>query len=153
MTKNDMEQEIKRLQDIIAKKDTELERAYQKINDLLNNADKSFVESPCYKQYEQERENLKSINKSLEHKLELSKQREEKLRDKIEELQKSADKPKHNERNAGRKPGMVSFELFSGLYEAGKIMEEIMKETKISRATYFRYKKQYNDIQTKSLKN
>ena len=49
MTKNEMEQEIKRLQGIIAKKDTELEQAYQKISKLLDNADKSFMESPCYK--------------------------------------------------------------------------------------------------------
>ena len=156
MTKKDLELKIDELQKIIIEKDRELELAYQKINELQDSADKDFLGSPCHKQYEQELEVLKESQKSAEHRLQLSVQREEKLRNRIEELEKSAVR-KHNERNAGRKPAdekwVASFNRFSALYESQKSMKEIMGETGMSRATYFRYKKLYEDTNTVSIKN
>lgn len=101
--------------------------------------------------------------KDLELKIEelqkiiIEKDRElEKLHDRIEQLEKSSGR-KHNERNAGRKPAdekwVASFNRFSALYEAQKTMQEIMGETGMSRATYFRYKKLYDATSTTSIKN
>lgn len=67
----------------------------------------------------------------------------------IEMLEKSAATPKHNERNAGRKKAdekwVASFSRFMDLYESQKTINEIMEEMEISRATYYRYKKLYED--------
>ena len=76
---------------------------------------------------------------------------------KIEELQnliiekdKEIEKLKgKNPRNAGRKVAdkkwCESFAKFTYLYESQKSISEIMEEMDISRATYFRYKKLYNE--------
>lgn len=57
-----------------------------------------------------------------------------------------------NPRNAGRKVAdekwVASFNRFILLHESHKSINEIMKEMNISRATYFRYKKLYNDTKT-----
>ena len=83
---------------------------------------------------------------------------------KIDELQKIIiEKDKEierlkgkNPRNAGRKVAdekwVASFNQFIELHESQKTINEIMKEMKISRATYYRYKKLYEDTNT-SLKN
>lgn len=156
MTKKELELKIEELQKTIIEKDGELERAYLKINELQDSADREFLGSPCHKQYEQELGMLKEAKESVEHRLQLSVQREEKLRDRIEQLEKSPVR-KHNERNAGRKPAdekwVASFNRFSALYEARKTMQEIMDETGMSRATYFRYKKLHDDTSTGSIKN
>lgn len=76
---------------------------------------------------------------------------------KIEELQKLIiEKDKEiaklkgkNPRNAGRKAAdekwAESFNKFIRLHESQKTINEIMEEMNISRATYFRYKKLYNE--------
>ena len=81
---------------------------------------------------------------------------------KIEELQKLIiEKDKEiaklkgkNPRNAGRKPAdekwVESFNVFIRLHESQKTINEIMEEMSISRATYFRYKKLYNETNAKT---
>lgn len=65
------------------------------------------------------------------------------------------EEPKKNPRNAGRKKAddkwVASYDAFCRLYESHKSISEIMKECNISRSTYFRYKKLYED--TKILDN
>ena len=76
---------------------------------------------------------------------------------KIKELEEIiAEKDKEIERlkrrnpnNAGRKAAddkwVASFSKFTELYESQKSIYEIMEETGISRATYYRYKRLYDD--------
>jgi response regulator of citrate/malate metabolism len=76
---------------------------------------------------------------------------------KIEELQKIIiEKDKEiarlkgkNPRNAGRKSAdkkwVASFNHFIELHESQKTINETIEEMGISRATYYRYKKLYND--------
>lgn len=56
---------------------------------------------------------------------------------------------RHNERNAGRKKAdekwMASFTQWRTLYESQKSINEIMEKTGISRATYYRYKRLYDN--------
>lgn len=62
----------------------------------------------------------------------------------IEELLKEIEKLKgKNQRNAGRK--QKAFGQFKTLYEKHYTMNEIMEQINISRSTYFRYKKLYNE--------
>ena len=67
---------------------------------------------------------------------------------KIAELE---SKQKHNARNAGRKKAdekwVESFARWADLYESHKSITEIMQEMSISRATYYRYKKLYDDTE------
>lgn len=84
---------------------------------------------------------------------------------KIEELQKIIiEKDKEieklkgkNPRNAGRKAAddkwIASFNSFVELYESQKTIDEIMKITGISRSTYYRYKKLYEETQITNFKN
>lgn len=61
----------------------------------------------------------------------------------IEELKKK------NQRNAGRKPAddkwVASFNAFIECYESQKSIKETMAELNISRSTYYRYKRLYDD--------
>lgn len=54
-------------------------------------------------------------------------------------------------RNAGRKSAderwVASFNAFCELYKSHKLKEEIMEEIRISRATYYRYKKLYDETE------
>lgn len=147
MTKQELELKIKELQEIIIEKDKELEAAYQRFNELQADADEKFMKSPYCKQLTRDLEMMKEANKSIKHRLELSHQREEKLRERLEILEKTAVVPKHNERNAGRKKAdekwVASYTQWQKLYESQKSINEIMEETGISRATYYRYKKLY----------
>ena len=69
----------------------------------------------------------------------------EQLREVVRELQNQ--KPKHNERNAGRKKAdekwTKSYLEWVDLYEAQKSIKEILEIMGISRSTHFRYKKEY----------
>lgn len=72
---------------------------------------------------------------------------EEKDRE-IEELKKK------NQRNAGRKPAddkwVAGFNAFIKCYESQKSINETMRELNISRSTYYRYKRLYNDTTVSS---
>ena len=155
MTKQELELKIKELQKIIIEKDKELDTAYIRFNELQADADEKFMKSPYCKQLTRDLEMMKEAYKTEMHRLELSHQREEKLRERLEILEKSAVVPKHNERNAGRKKSdekwVASYTKWQELYESQKSINEIMKETRISRATYYRYKKFYNDTMLNSI--
>ena len=68
----------------------------------------------------------------------------------IEELEEQLAS-KHNARNAGRKKAdenwIKSFNRWIELHESQKSIHEIMEEMNISRATYYRYKKLYDDTE------
>lgn len=85
-----------------------------------------------YKENNQLRENLSLLKSQIL--IYENKQREEK---------------KHNQRGAGRKKGdakfIAGYDTFCVAYESGKTMAEIMKECGISRSTYFRHKRLYED--------
>lgn len=82
------------------------------------------------------------------------------LEEKVKELQKIIiEKDEEikrlkgsNPRNAGRKVAdekwVASFNQFMVLYESQKSIYEIMNEMNISRATYYRYKRLYEDTST-----
>lgn len=59
---------------------------------------------------------------------------------------------KYKTRNAGRKKAdekwVRSYDSFCELYKSHKSINEIIKETSISRSTYYRYKKLYEDMGT-----
>lgn len=72
----------------------------------------------------------------------------------VEELREAGRKiqeqlPKHNERNAGRKKTdekwIKSYLQWVALYESQKPVKETMKIMGISKATYYRFKKVYNE--------
>lgn len=157
MTKKELELKVDELQKIISEKNEKLEQAYQKNNELLASADEKFMESPLYKQLMRDLEITTEIKKTAERRLELSMEREEKLRNRLKELEETTFAPKHNERNAGRKKAddkwVESFNNFVRLYESQKSKDEIMEKMKISRATYFRYKKIYDDTTSEGITN
>lgn len=86
--------------------------------------------------------------KVLENQLKEELHKAEEHEKKAEELKKEIERLKgKNPRNAGRKPKdekwKESFDKFTTLYKSNYTMDEIMKQTGISRRTYFRYKKLY----------
>ncbi len=149
LTKKDLEAKVEELQKIIIEKDREIEREFQQNSALLAAADKGFQESPFYKQLVRDLEIMTEAKKTAERRLELSIQREEKLRDRLKDLEKTVSVPKHNARNAGRKKAdekwAKSFNQWIELYESQKSINETIKEMGISRATYYRYKKLYEN--------
>lgn len=71
----------------------------------------------------------------------------------IEEKNREIERlEKKNQRNAGRKPAddkwVKSFNAFIACYESQKSISETMEELHISRTTYYRYKKLYDDTST-----
>ena len=152
LTKKDLEVKVEELQKIIIEKNRELEKECQRNSILLAAADEGFRESPFYKQLLRDLEIMTEAKKTAERRLELSIQREEKLRDRLKELEKITSAPKHNARNAGRKKAdekwVQSFVTWQELYKSQKSINEIMSEMGISRATYYRYKKLYDETNT-----
>lgn len=74
----------------------------------------------------------------------------EKLQKVIEEKDREIEELKRkNQRNAGRKPAddkwVAGFKAFIACYESQKSIIETMKELNISRSTYYRYKKLYDE--------
>ncbi len=89
---------------------------------------------------------VETLRKQLEEELRLAEEAEQKA----EELKKEIERLKgKNPRNAGRKTNddkfTESFNRFVDLYESNKPVNEIMKETGISKRTYYRYKKLYQE--------
>lgn len=98
--------------------------------------------------------------KDLEHQIEKLKQAGRKLQDQLQENQKlifdtyrpiqqqEQQKPKHNERGAGRKPSperLNAIEQMQALLKSGMSEQDIMNKLGISRATFYRYKKSINN--------
>lgn len=145
MTKKELEEKIKEYQILLLKNDNI-------INELLSNADNAFKNSPYCHQMERDVEILKESLRNAENRLRTSQEREEKLRDRIEMLERSASIQPHNARNAGRRKNdskwQESYSQWCQLYQSQKSINEIIETMGISRATYFRYKKHYqnNDL-------
>lgn len=90
MTKKELKLELK-IQELQRDLDTikeAYESAYQKNIELQENADDIFKNSPYCKQLIRDLDMAKEAYKSANHRLELSHQREEKLRDRLEALEK-----------------------------------------------------------------
>lgn len=118
------------------------------------------------KEYQKLKDEIDSLNGKLEQKEFLIKNQEDeiiRLREKLSVsiLEKNTNKInaiQHNARNAGRKKNSESethkviFERFEYLMESQTSMNEIIETMGISRATYYRYKKEFINAR-KSLKN
>lgn len=98
--------------------------------------------------------------KDLEQQLEELRQAGIKLQEQLQEnhkliidtcepiQQQEPDKPKHNERGAGRKPSqerLNAIEQMQALLKSGMSGQDIMNRLGISRATFYRYKKSINN--------
>lgn len=149
MAKQPFASKIEELENIIIEKDKQLVQAYQRINELETAADEKFMKSSYYKQLTMDLEIAKESNKTMQYKLELLQDKIQMLQDQIEKKEHFTEVPKHNARNAGRKKAdekwVASFNQFIELYEYPKKINEIMEEMNISRTTYYRYKKLYED--------
>lgn len=89
---------------------------------------------------------IKTLKKQLEEELRLAKEAEQRAEELKKEIERLRGK---NPRNAGRKANdekfTESFNKFADLYKSHKPVNEIMKETGISKRTYYRYKKLYQE--------
>lgn len=87
---------------------------------------------------------VETLKKQLEEEFRLAKEAEQRAEELKKEIERLRGK---NPRNAGRKANdekfMESFNKFADLYKSHKPVSEIMKETGISKRTYYRYKKLY----------
>ena len=96
---------------------------------------------------------IEALDKQMKEHLRLAEKHEKEaleLKRQMEELKKEIEQMKgKNPRNAGRKAHdekfTESFNRFADLYKSHKPVNEIMKETGISKRTYYRYKKLYQE--------
>ena len=115
----DLEQENEQLRQAGRKLQEQL-REYQKLN---NNIDTNYI-----KELEQQNKQLKIENEKLQNQMNNT----------------SSAQKIHNERGAGRKPSkerLNAIEAVRKMLDDGHSEQEIMDQLKISRATFFRYKK------------
>lgn len=130
---------IERLEKELAEKKVEIQRLYaesdkmmQKIYDLQDNLDDKLKESPLYKQMSRDNLILTERNKILERQVR-----------RLEAAQADMIPKQHNARGAGRHT--KAYDDFVKLMSAGKNRDEIIAETGISKMTYYRYRKTYDD--------
>ena len=130
---------IERLEKELAEKKAEIQRLYaesdkmmQKIYDLQDNLDDKIKESPLYKQMSRDNLILTERNKILERQVR-----------RLEDAQAGMIPKQHNARGAGRRA--KAYADFVKLMSAGKNRDEIISETGISKMTYYRYRKTYDD--------
>lgn len=130
---------IERLEKELAEKKAEIQRLYaesdkmmQKIYDLQDNLDDKIKESPLYKQMSRDNLILTERNKILERQVR-----------RLEAAQADMIPKQHNARGAGRHT--KAYDDFVKLMSAGKNRDEIIAETGISKMTYYRYRKTYDD--------
>ena len=130
---------IERLEKELAEKKVEIQRLYaesdkmmQKIYDLQDNLDDKHKESPLYKQMSRDNLILTERNKILERQVR-----------RLEAAQADMIPKQHNARGAGRHT--KAYDDFVKLMSAGKNRDEIIAETGISKMTYYRYRKTYDD--------
>ena len=133
------EKKIERLEKELAEKKAEIQRLYaesdkmmQKIYDLQDNLDDKIKESPLYKQMSRDNLILTERNKILERQVR-----------RLEAAQADMIPKQHNARGAGRHT--KAYDDFVKLMSAGKNRDEIIAETGISKMTYYRYRKTYDD--------
>lgn len=135
MARKTKQQEIDELQAKLQEVYELLEKEQQLTNKLLEQADNDFANSSYRKQLEAENARLREVAGSYDR----LKNKYDDLKIKYVEL---SEMPK-----AGRKPHNEAwtnqYQKFCDMIENGKSMNEIMQELEISRATFFRLKKQW----------
>ena len=165
MAKETQKEKIDRLEQELEKKTIQLKAAWNDLEELENRLfqmdgqnNQNFKESSLYKQMIQEINKLKEANKLYENREKRDSRIKNKQVEQIEKLQEENNTLKqkcqklindtsvHNARGAGRK--LQSKEKtdeivnkIQSLLEQGKKEKEICEIMKISRTTYFRYKK------------
>lgn len=142
--------EYKELKREKLKLEMQLDEQEEKYQKLIN--EKEELERNLYEQF-QNFHDLISENESLKRELEKLKSDSDKdnsdhLQEEIEKLhqenQKLKNEKKHNARGAGRKPSqerLNAIEQVKKLLEAGASEQEIKEQLGISKATFYRYKR------------
>lgn len=142
VTKAQLEEHIKNLEDELKQYKNWLMESESKYNDLLEIKDEQLNKLPAYKQMKNYVEKLEFLNKEQQGTIEWLQRDNKHLKEYID----SRTCIEHNMRKAGRKPKskeQLESELknLEILLKEGKDERNICKTMKISRATYYRLKR------------
>lgn len=145
MAKKTKQQEIDELKVQLEKANWLLEHKDRVITEMINQSDDLFANSGYCKQLEKDVKNYKTLYEDEQRKSENWKERYQDIQDKYRALYESDQKRK----KAGRKPHNEAwtnqYQKFCEMIESGKSMDEVMQQLEISRATFFRLKKQWKE--------
>ena len=142
VTKAQLEEHIKNLENELKQYKNWLMESESKYNDLLEIKDEQLNKLPAYKQMKNYVEKLEFLNKEQQGTIEWLQRDNKHLKEYID----SRTLIEHNLRKAGRKPKskeQLESELknLEILLKEGKDERNICKTMKISRATYYRLKR------------
>ena len=142
VTKAQLEEHIKNLENELKQYKNLLMESESKYNDLLEMKDGALNNLPAYKQMKNHVERLEFLNKEQQGTIEWLQRDNKHLKEYID----SRTLIEHNLRKAGRKPKskeQLESELknLEILLKEGKNERNICKTMKISRATYYRLKR------------
>ncbi|WP_321781167.1 hypothetical protein [uncultured Alistipes sp.] len=142
VTKAQLEEHIKNLENELKQYKNWLMESENKYNDLLEMKDEQLNNLPAYKQMKNHVERLEFLNKEQQGTIEWLQHDNKHLKEYID----SRTLIEHNIRKAGRKPKskeQLESELknLEILLKEGKDERSICKTMKISRATYYRLKR------------
>lgn len=142
VTKAQLEEHIKNLENELKQYKNWLMESESKYNDLLEMKDGALNNLPAYKQMKNHVERLEFLNKEQQGTIEWLQRDNKHLKEYID----SRTLIEHNLRKAGRKPKskeQLESELknLEILLKEGKNERNICKTMKISRATYYRLKR------------
>lgn len=142
VTKAQLEEHIKNLENELKQYKNWLMESENKYNDLLEMKDEQLNNLPAYKQMKNHVERLEFLNKEQQSTIEWLQNDNKHLKEYID----SRTLIEHNTRKAGRKPKskeQLESELknLEILLKEGKNERSICKTMKISRATYYRLKR------------
>ncbi|MCX4299647.1 MAG: hypothetical protein OSJ73_21965 [Lachnospiraceae bacterium] len=142
VTKAQLEEHIKNLENELKQYKNWLMESENKYNDLLEMKDEQLNNLPAYKQMKNHVERLEFLNKEQQSTIEWLQNDNKHLKEYID----SRTLIEHNTRKAGRKPKskeQLESELknLDILLKEGKNERSICKTMKISRATYYRLKR------------
>lgn len=148
MAKETLRGQIARLEAENSNLHSQIDALYEKIYALQSAGDESFLASPAYKQFQRENETLKQHVQTLERRLQSAQEKNDNLIGLLEER----PAPVHNARGAGRKKAdekwQERYRQWVNLHESQKSIKETCEEMSISRATHYRYLRQYeSDMQ------
>lgn len=142
VTKAQLEEHIKNLENELKQYKNWLMESEKKYNDLLEMKDEQLNNLPAYKQMKNHVERLEFLNKEQQSTIEWLQNDNKHLKEYID----SRTLIEHNTRKAGRKPKskeQLESELknLDILLKEGKNERSICKTMNISRATYYRLKR------------
>lgn len=142
VTKAQLEEHIKNLENELKQYKNWLMESENKYNDLLEMKDGQLNNLPAYKQMKNHVERLEFLNKEQQSTIEWLQNDNKHLKEYID----SRTLIEHNTRKAGRKPKAKEqleseLENLEILLKEGKDERSICKTMKISRATYYRLKR------------